>query len=162
MAKGLYDQAQKILESYLIRFPDNSLIHEGLGYVYFCQNKLDLAIIEVNKAIQLEPDFWQFQNRKGNIYHVKGDIDKALTYYKKSLAINETVGNKRSIAVNLGNIGEAYIANSDSKSALDCFKRALSIYREIESDWGLAEIFFVLSDCLATTGAPLCHRFGTV
>jgi tetratricopeptide (TPR) repeat protein len=83
-------------------------------------------------------------NSLGIVYVNKGETDQALTHYKKSLAINEATGNKRSIAVNLGNIGEAYIGKGDFNTALDYFKRALSLYREIENDWGLAEVLYVL------------------
>ena len=89
MAKGLYDKAQEILESYLTKFPDRGLVHQGLGYVYFCQNKLDLALIEFSKAIELKPDYLRYYDKKGNIYHVKGDIEKAKAEFDKVLQTEE-------------------------------------------------------------------------
>lgn len=89
MAKGLYDQAQEILESYLISFSDSAPVHQGLGYVYLCQNKVDLALSEFNKALELDPDYFQYLNRKGNIYHIKGDIEEARAEFDKILQMEE-------------------------------------------------------------------------
>lgn len=89
MAKGLYDEAQKILESYLKTFSESAPVHQGLGYVYLCQNKVDLALIEFNKAIDLDPDFFQYLNRKGNIHHIKGDIEEAKAEFDKILKMEE-------------------------------------------------------------------------
>jgi len=41
----------------------------------------------------------------GIVYLTKGELDKALEYYKKALKLEEELGNKKGIANYLGNIG---------------------------------------------------------
>lgn len=89
MAKGHYDQAQKILESYLAAFSDNALVHQELGFLYFCQDKLDLALIEYDKALLIEPNIFQLFYRKGNVYHVKGEMENAKAEFTKILQMEE-------------------------------------------------------------------------
>jgi len=89
MANGQYDQAQKMVESYVAAFPDNALVHQELGFLYFCQDKLDLALIEYDKAYLLEPNIWQLIYRKGNVYHVKGEMENAKAEFTKILQMEE-------------------------------------------------------------------------
>ncbi len=125
-----------------------SLSYYSIGGVYLSKGKLDQALEYFQKILALQeilpltlkPDIF---NNIGVIFINKGENDQALKYYNKSLALNEAKGNRRSIAINLGNLGEAYIGQGDYNTASDCLKRSLEIYREIGNDHGIAEGLYV-------------------
>jgi class 3 adenylate cyclase len=72
------------------------------------------------------------------VYLNLSDYAKALEYYQKALAINEELGNKPGIAINLGNIGNVYNHLSDYAKALEYFEKALSINEELGNKLGVA------------------------
>lgn len=65
----------------------------------------------------------------GYIYKAKGQLNTAMTWYNRSLAIREQIRGKNSpaIAETLNNLGELYAAKKEWKQAMDCHKRALKI-----------------------------------
>ena len=89
-AKGLYDKTKDILEYYLNNFSDNTFIHFSLASNYFCQGKLDLALVEVDKAFSGTPalDFYVI-SLKGDIYSCRGDLVEAEKEYQKLLDSEE-------------------------------------------------------------------------
>ncbi|MHA1911141.1 MAG: tetratricopeptide repeat protein, partial [Candidatus Kariarchaeaceae archaeon] len=70
-------------------------------------------------------------NSKGVIYRQKGELDKALNYYEKSLIIKEEIGEKRGIALSLNNIGIVYYQKGEIDQALEYYKKSLIIKEEI-------------------------------
>ena len=69
--KGLYDEAQKILELYLDNFSDDPIIRWALALNYLCQGKYDLALVELDRAMSFfQP--WFFVITKGDLYLCTG------------------------------------------------------------------------------------------
>lgn len=54
-AKGLYDQAQDVLEFYLNNFSDRAVVRWYLARNYLFQGKYKLALREVDRAFSLDP-----------------------------------------------------------------------------------------------------------
>ena len=54
-AMGLYDKAKEVLESHLNNISDNAAIHNQLALTYLCQKKYDLSLVEVGKALSMDP-----------------------------------------------------------------------------------------------------------
>ncbi|TRZ52873.1 MAG: tetratricopeptide repeat protein, partial [Dehalococcoidia bacterium] len=79
-AQGLIEQALKI-------DPDNAAYTDSLGWVYFKKGMLDEALVEVEKAAGLIEDAEVFEHL-GDIYRVKGQLNKAEEAWKKSLELN--------------------------------------------------------------------------
>jgi serine/threonine protein kinase/tetratricopeptide (TPR) repeat protein len=73
LAKGLYEKAAEVLEFFLDNISDNARIHWGLAYTYFCQDKLEIALKETDKALSLE-DIFLF---KAVIYSCKEEFLRA-------------------------------------------------------------------------------------
>ncbi|NIN91731.1 protein kinase [bacterium] len=86
-AKGSYDKAGKVLEDYLNYLPDNAIIHRGLAMNFHCQGKYDLALVEADKALSLNPAFYNNIRTKGDIYLCQGDLIKAEKEYQKLLEL---------------------------------------------------------------------------
>lgn len=70
-------------------------------------------------------------NELGLWYHQRGQLERALDYYKQSAAHDEQLGDEARMATSLTNIGEVYRATGSPGKALECFQRALPIHREV-------------------------------
>jgi serine/threonine protein kinase len=76
-AKGLYDKAREAPELYINRFGDNFNIRWALGYINFFQGKYAPALLELEKALQLNPSDNDSLWLRGGIYLCKGDFKEA-------------------------------------------------------------------------------------
>ncbi len=70
-------------------------------------------------------------NQIGKQYLHIAHYDTALDYLKRSLAIQQEIGDKSGEGTTLGNIGNIYHARGDYDTALDYLKRSLAIIEEI-------------------------------
>ncbi len=77
----------------------------------------------------------------GYMYDKRGNIPKAIEYYRRSLQIKEETGDKSGMADALNNIGNIYRLQGDTARALDCFKRGLTIRIEIKDTIGIANAY---------------------
>lgn len=89
--KKLYGQAVIHLKQALKNLDeaetDNSaLIHNALGYAYFAQDQLDLAIREYKEALKILPEYVTALNNLGHTYERKQLMNQALEAYEQSLA----------------------------------------------------------------------------
>jgi len=88
----------------------------------------------------------------GNVYQIKGDLDKALEYYGKSLKLDEALGRKEGIANQYGNIGNVYQIKGDLDKALEYYEKALKLFKGIESILGTAQTLMLIGDVLIQKG----------
>ena len=73
--------------------------------------------------------------------HFKGNSDIELENYLAALKINEEIGNKKSISVNLTNIGSIYYENKgDYGNALDYYSRSLFLKKELKDSAGISAV----------------------
>ncbi|MHA1977503.1 MAG: tetratricopeptide repeat protein [Candidatus Hodarchaeales archaeon] len=126
-----------------------ALSYYSIGGVYLSLGELDQSIDYHKKCLDLIENLplalkANTLNNIGIGFVYKGEINKGLEYYRRSLTLNEARNNKKAIAVNLGNIGEVYVEREDLSSASDCFQRALTLYRNLGHDWGIAEILYIV------------------
>ena len=63
-------------------------IHFFKGIAYMHQGQLAKAIIEHDRAIEVNPRFALAYNERGSCYHVIGQYDKAISDYNKAIKIN--------------------------------------------------------------------------
>jgi PAS domain S-box-containing protein len=70
------------------------------------------------------------QNNIGVVYHLKGELDKAITFYKKAAALYEKAGKKKGVASVLGNIASVYQAKGKYALALDYFTQCINAAKE--------------------------------
>ncbi len=76
---------------------------------------------------------------EGGLNNWKGELDQALAFYEKSLAIREEIGNKQAIAVSLNNIGVVYHQKGELGFALDCYEKSLVIKEELGNKQEIAK-----------------------
>jgi serine phosphatase RsbU (regulator of sigma subunit) len=67
----------------------------------------------------------------GRSYYYKGDLVKAMDYYKQSLKLSEESGNKKRVALMYNNIGSVYAEQKEYDKALDYFNKTYSIQYEL-------------------------------
>jgi tetratricopeptide (TPR) repeat protein len=88
MSKGEYEEAREALQSYLEMFQDNSSIRRCMAQTYLYQGKYDVALVEVDRAISLDPEDFRNALIKGDIYHFKKDLARAEKEYRKLLEMD--------------------------------------------------------------------------
>jgi tetratricopeptide (TPR) repeat protein len=76
-------------------------------------------------------------NNIGIVHANKGDYDKALDYYDRSLAIDEELGDKSGMGASLNNIGLVHADKGDYDKALDYNARSLKIREELGDKSGI-------------------------
>ena len=62
--------------------------HNDRGLNYYKQGKLDTAIAEFKKALEINPGLIEVRNNLGNAYHDQGNLIDAVTEYQKAIEIN--------------------------------------------------------------------------
>ena len=70
-------------------------------------------------------------NNIGFVHSDKGDYEKALDYYGRSLGIQEKIGDKRGMGYSLNSIGIVHSNKGDYDKALDYLEKSLAIQKEI-------------------------------
>ena len=85
----------------VITTPNSSIAHGSLGRVYQAQGRLEEAIREYEKAIDIYPKNYKAFYNLGVLYEGQKDFKKAVQNYKRTIAINPAFVNAH---FNLGNI----------------------------------------------------------
>lgn len=147
--KGNYDKSLEVLaESKGLVDTDTAEYGRILfteGYAYYRKVERDKAMIlfmdAVNIAQKVQADKKDIGNvlrAIGNIHGSKGEYDKALLYYEKSLTMMEGIGDEIGIAAALGNIGFIHHNRGELDKALEFFGRSLEIREKIGDKLGVA------------------------
>ncbi|ACK65207.1 TPR repeat-containing protein [Rippkaea orientalis PCC 8801] len=104
--KKLFVQAIKLLEKALkaskkVEPQNQALIYNALGYAYFSQEQLDVAIRHYKDAIKLYPEYAIALNNLANAYEKKQMINQAVETYEQTLKYepNNKVAKARSEAL---------------------------------------------------------------
>lgn len=84
MAKGSYDKAKEILQSYRDVYEEDDF-HWDLSLIYLCQGRDDLALIEAENAFSLNREDESNIELMGDIYHIQDNFRGAEYYYRQLL-----------------------------------------------------------------------------
>ncbi len=87
------------------------------------------AMEYLNQAIRLDPNYGDAYNNIGGAYDNKGDYDRALEYYQKSLKIGlKKLGPEHpGVAIDYNNTGVAYDSKGEYDRAIEYYQKALKI-----------------------------------
>ena len=83
--------------------------------------KFDKAIVDLSKAIQLNPDYATAYGNRGAAYVGKGEVNQAIKDYTKSIQLNPDDAGVYS------NRGTAYNIKGDFDSALQDLNKAIEL-----------------------------------
>jgi len=119
-AKGLYDKAEKVVEEYIQQYGDHVLARLALADIHIDLGELNQAREEVDKALVLNPTYYENFIYRGNILLLRGEFSPALQEYNKLLQMEEMA------ARGMGAVRLIYLYGLQGKFAM-----AEKVYRQL-------------------------------
>jgi len=99
--------------------PGNGRGHYNLGSSLIDAGRIDEAIVELSRAVELQPTFPDARFSLGNAFRIKGDVEQAVAEYERTLRIDpHHAGTHNNLAAILDNRG-------DTEAAVPHFRQAL-------------------------------------
>ncbi len=120
--EGDYERAVELYQSSLDLHP-TAEAHTFLGWTYHFQGKLDDAITECRRAIEIDPEFGNPYNDIGAYMIEQGNFDQAIPWLQQ--AINAKRYEPRHFPYY--NLGRAYLGKEMYTQAMTSFQEALDI-----------------------------------
>lgn len=81
--KGDFAKSMEILRPLAAAYPLDPMIRFNIGRIYYATDKIDLAILEYNKAIELYPDYMQAHYSLGQANLKRGNRNEARKHFKE-------------------------------------------------------------------------------
>jgi len=137
--EGKYTLAEKEYREILERHPIYSDVYNNLGVIRMRQNRLDEAIEFFREAISQgkSKSNSQIYCNLGLALEKKGEIKKAIVYYKKGIEVNPA----NIECLNL--LGFSYVKVNNFVEALNCFERILKVDRNnVQALQNIGNIYF--------------------
>ncbi len=120
--EGDYERAVELYQSSLELFP-TAEAHTFLGWTYHYQGKLDEAIAECKRAIEVDPEFGNPYNDIGAYLIELGRFEEAIPWLER--AIEARRYEPRHFPHY--NLGRAYLGKEMYGRAMRCFQEALQV-----------------------------------
>lgn len=120
--KGELDEAVDLYKKSIESYP-TAEAYTFLGWTYSFMGRLDDAIAECHKAIDVDPTFGNPYNDIGAYLIQKGEIEEAIPWLERALRAPRYA----SYHFAYMNLGRAYEAKRDWLRAKDEYRKALSI-----------------------------------
>ncbi|MFB0565863.1 MAG: tetratricopeptide repeat protein, partial [Candidatus Aminicenantaceae bacterium] len=117
----------RILKQMAKEYPKEKRVHYDLGNYYAGQEN-DKAIKELNKALELDPNYGLALNQLALGYASMGDFEKAIEYFKRYISVSPKDANP------LDSMALCYFWMGRLEEAEARYKEAL----EIKPDWSLS------------------------
>jgi serine/threonine-protein kinase len=109
-----------------------AIARENLAVAYERWGDIDNAFLEIQKAVKLMPQYsGTTPMRLGNIYFLKGDLEKAEEQFLKARADFEKDNNLVWTSNALASLSGVYKAKGDNKKALDFITQAIDLDRQV-------------------------------
>lgn len=122
---GDLDEAIALYQASIAAHP-TAEAYTFLGWTYSFQGRLDDAIEECRKAIQIDPDFGNPYNDIGAYLIEQGRPTDAVAWLERALRAPRYA----SYHFAWFNLGRAYLAQDLYNRAISCFEKALEIHPE--------------------------------
>ncbi|OLC85243.1 MAG: hypothetical protein AUI53_04330 [Acidobacteria bacterium 13_1_40CM_2_60_7] len=120
--EGDYERAVELYESSIAMHP-TAEAHTFLGWTYHYQGKLDRAIAECKRAIEIDPEFGNPYNDIGAYLIELGQPDNAIPWLERATEAQRYEPRHFPHY----NLGRAYLAKEMYARAEACFQKALRI-----------------------------------
>jgi adenylate cyclase len=141
-----YDRALEWLDKGLSHIGDEGPMIEHANIyllwagVSFRQRRLDETIAWCRKGLMVASEIRSAEGQLvtaradillGNVYHRRGELHRAVEFYRDSIAVYEQIGNVVGQSKAYNNLGSAYRTLGDWDQASDALEKSLVISREI-------------------------------
>jgi tetratricopeptide (TPR) repeat protein len=136
----------------LNKISDEKLIFDtsfNLGNLRVYMKKWELALQSFSVCLQIKSQqnlYDDVFNSIGVVYMEKGEWDKAIEFFKKSLAGNEKKGNRYGMAWTFNNLGLLYKDKGELNKAIEFFQKDLEISEQVNDIYGVAKTYANLGD----------------
>ena len=100
---------------------DNAGAHNNLGNALLQKGKMDEAMVQFQKALQINPDYAEAHNNLGTALAQKGKVDEAIAQFQKAMQI------KPDLAEAHNNLGNALLQKGNVDEAVVQYQKALQI-----------------------------------
>jgi len=117
------DRAVELYQSSLELYP-TAEAHTFLGWTYHFQGRIDDAIAECKRAIELDPEFGNPYNDIGAYLIELGRFDEAIPWLERAVEARRYEPRHFSATINLG---RAYLGKEMYGQAMRCFQEALNV-----------------------------------
>lgn len=124
-------------------YEKSSKTFNAMGYEYHKKGQYDKAIVEYNRALELNPQNFEAYVNRGNAYEAKGAHEDAIADYNRAIEINPNYGgaymNKGVVYARMGQYDQAISNISkgidiDPKNGEMYFNRAVTYFHNNEYD----------------------------
>ncbi len=105
-----------------------------------CQSNLQKDLNAEERAFFREAKADTYHNL-GILYYIRGEVDKAVEFYNKSLKDRKEIGDKNGLAMTYVNLGIIYKNKGDFKKAIELYNEGLAIRKEIGDKKGMASAY---------------------
>lgn len=125
-----YHKAIEVGQQAVSLYPKNSDAYFCLGRAYFELREFNKALTNMKEAERLtseKEDLMHIYNMLGVIYNGIGDLDNALFYLNKSLALSKDLEDLELESLTLNNIAETYFKKGMLDKAFEYSKESLEI-----------------------------------
>lgn len=113
------------IEAYQRAPRSSAEVWNKLGMAYQHMYALDIAKLQYEKALQLNPRYAEAINNLGTVYYGERDYHKAEKYYHKAIRL------KPNCAAFYSNLGTAYFTDRDYKHGIKAYRKAFSLDPEV-------------------------------
>src|SRR5271165_4336617 len=132
---GVFKSEEILWSDTLAKNPDCWLGYNNLGNALLQKGQLGEAIAQLQRALQIYPDYADGHYNLGVAFVREGKLDDAIAQYQKALEINPNYAEAH------GNLGAAFFREGALDDAIAQFQKALEInpnYAEAHTNLGLA------------------------
>jgi tetratricopeptide (TPR) repeat protein len=151
----LPDKRFSILNQMVKKFPREKRIYISLGSYYRHKLMYKEAVLNLNKALELDPEFGQAINLLATTYSDMKNYDKAIEYYNRYASVFPGDADP------FESIGDLYFNLGELNKALESFKKALEIKPDFGSGLRIAYIY-VLKENYTEAIKWLDHYISTI
>jgi len=114
-----YHDAIALWSSVVECVPDNSRGHFSLGVSLMDGRRVDEAMVELRRALELQPTFADARFVLGNTFMIKGDVDRAIAEYERTIRMDRRhFGAHNNLAVIFDKRGDREVASAHYRQAI--------------------------------------------
>jgi spermidine synthase len=132
--RGDYDEALAMLRRVVEIYPESSDVHQDYGWMLWKMNKTDLAVKELEQALEMNDKLVPVRRILASIYASRGQVEQAMEQWKEALALDGNdiptlVGygtfllNQRPAAEAVDYLRKAYQRDSEDPDVIDGYAR---------------------------------------
>ena len=135
-----HEKYHKILLKIAEKYPKWKRVYFELAIFHELKDEYNEAIVLLNKALELDPNYGYALNQLAYEYSYKNEYDKALEYFRRYASVSPGDANP------FDSMGETYFRMGKLDEAIDKFKEALEVKPDFGSDWKISYIYAVKQD----------------